>query len=352
MSFFFYFLITFLLSLSLTWLVKILMQSLGLVDQPGEIARKIHSQSKPVGGGIAVFVSFFSLTVAAYFLGSIGETISFNYLLALFFGGAVLMIGGLLDDIYNFSYFYQFIFPLISALIIVLFGIGPEVLTNPFGEVFDLAEISLSVVDLNGWIWLSDLIVFVWLTGMMFTTKLLDGLDGLVAGIVAIGALMIFFLSIHTRWYQPEMSVVSIIFAGACLGFLVWNWHPAKIFLGESGSLFCGFLLGSLAILSGGKIATTLLVMGIPVLDIIRVVIMRAKKDKSVFVGDNEHLHFRLIQSGLSQRQAVLLFYAISFSFGITTLFLQSSQKLVTLSFLGVLMLLIGVWFSKKDNNE
>lgn len=328
------------------------MEQMGFLDQPGEITRKIHDNPKPIGGGIAIFVSFFLFAGLAYLLGDVGETVNLNYLLALFLGGSVLMIGGFLDDIYDFRYIYQFIFPLISALIIVLFGIGPEVLTNPFGDVFDLAEISLSVVDLNGWVWLSDLVVFVWLTGMMFTTKLLDGLDGLVAGIVAIGALMIFFLSIHARWYQPEMSVISIIFAGACLGFLVWNWNPAKIFLGESGSLFCGFLLGSMAIIAGGKIATTLLVMGIPILDIIRVVIIRAKKGKPIFVGDKEHLHFQLIQSGLSQRQAVLLFYAISFAFGITTLFLQSSQKLVALSFLGILMLLIGVWFSRKNNNH
>ena len=161
---------------------------------------------------------------------------------------------------------------------------------------------------------------------------------------------MIFFLSRQPEWYQPEVAILAVIFFGACLGFLVWNWHPAKIFLGEGGSLFTGYVLGVLAIVSGGKIATTLLVVGIPMLDVLRVIIRRVQKRKPIFVGDNEHLHFKLIDSGLSQRQAVLLLYSISFLFGITTFFLQSKQKLIALSFLLVLMLLIGVWFSRREH--
>jgi UDP-GlcNAc:undecaprenyl-phosphate GlcNAc-1-phosphate transferase len=184
----------------------------------------------------------------------------------------------------------------------------------------------------------------------MFTTKILDGLDGLVTGVIGIGAILIFFVANQGQLPQPEVAILAIILFGTCLGFLIWNWHPAKIFLGEGGSLLTGFLLGALAIISGSKIATTLLVMGVPMLDVIRVVIIRIRKGNSIFVGDNEHLHFRLLVSGFNQRQAVLLLYAISFTFGMTTLFLQDSQKIIALLFLFVLMILAGVWLSKGKN--
>ncbi len=351
MELFIYFTTAFVLSLAATWLVKRYMKKWDIVDKTKDIKRKIHDEDKPLGGGVALFISFFVVVFIAYYFNDIGSSIDFIYLAALFIGGIIITVGGFLDDVYDFEYYYQFIPPILATLVIIIVGMGPEVITNPLGGVIRLENLTLSI---GGWEWvlLSDLLVFFWLMGMMFTTKLLDGLDGLVAGIVAIGALMIFFLSLQSQWYQPEMSVISLIFAASCLGFLVWNWHPASIFLGESGSLFTGFILGVLAIIAGGKIATALLVMGIPILDIIRVIIIRAKKGKSLVKGDQEHLHFRLIRKGLTQRQAVLLFYAISFLFGITTLFLQSKHKMIALLFLGVLMLLLGIWFLRQDKKK
>lgn len=340
--YFLYFFLAFFVSLFLTIGVRYLMLHLGIIDLPRTEERKIHKKKISLGGGLAIFVSFFIL--AFLFRNSLGHNISQNHLLALFLGGLVLMIGGIVDDKYKLKAKQQIWFPISAALIMVLFKIGPQVITNPLGGVFDIG-----FWHIGQFMVLADLVVFFWLMAMMFTTKLLDGLDGLVTGIVAIGALMVFFLSLQDPWYQPDVALLAILFAGACIGFLVWNWYPAKIFLGEGGSLFTGFMLGSLAIIAGGKIATTLLVMGIPMLDIVRVIILRIKRGKPIYVGDSEHLHFRLLQSGLSQRQAVLLFYAISFLFGITTLFLQSRQKLIALLFLFLLMLLLGLWFSKKE---
>lgn len=352
MSLFLYFTATFLSSLGLTWLVKKAMQKLQVVDRPADMKRKIHQQVKPLGGGIAVFLAFFISIFIAYSTADIGSSITLNHVLALFIGGLVLTVGGFLDDVYSFSYYPQLIPPVLASLAVIVFGIGPEALTNPFGGVFHLDNVTLSFGPIENWVLLSDLVVFVWLMGVMFTTKLLDGLDGLVSGIVTIGAIVIFFLTLQPQWYQPEMSVVSIILVAAMLGFLIWNWHPAKIFLGESGSLLAGFLLGSLAILSGAKIATGLLVLGVPMLDMVRVIIRRAQKDQHIFVGDKEHLHFKLLRSGLDQKQSVLLFYSISFLFGISTIFLQSKHKLIALLFLLVLMLIIGVWFSKQDQDN
>ena len=336
-----YFFLAFFLSLILTVGVRYLMRRFGIVDEARKEDRKIHKKSVPLGGGLAIFASFFIL--AFLFRNNFSENFDVVHLLGLFLGGLIIIIGGIFDDKYKLKAKQQIWFPIIAALVVVLFKIGPEIITNPFGGVF-----YLSTWQVGQYMILANLLVFFWLMAMMFTTKLLDGLDGLVTGVVSIGAIMIFFLSLQAQWFQPDVALLSILFAGSCVGFLIWNWYPAKIFLGEGGSLFTGFMLGALAIVSGGKIATTLLVMGMPMLDIIRVVFLRIKKGKPIYVGDSEHLHFRLLQSGLTQRQAVLLFYSISFLFGVTTLFLQSSQKLIALIFLFILMLLLGVWFSRK----
>ncbi|PIZ95707.1 MAG: hypothetical protein COX81_00335 [Candidatus Magasanikbacteria bacterium CG_4_10_14_0_2_um_filter_37_12] len=343
-----YFIFAFFLSLFITAIVRMVMQKYHIVDIPRTKTRKIHKKKIPLGGGLAIFISFF-LIIFLLLSNSFGQEILPKHIWGLFFGGLVLMVGGILDDKYNLKAKYQILFPILAALTVILFGIGPHEITNPLGGVFTLDQWVLSVGTLGNWVVLADTLVFCWLMGMMFTTKFLDGLDGLVTGVVSIGAMMIFFLSLQAQWYQPEVALFSIVFAGCCLGFLVWNWHPAKIFLGEGGSLFTGFMIGSLAIISGGKIATTLLVMGIPALDVIRVIMRRIQKKKPIHIGDNEHLHFKLIESGLTQRQAVLLMYVISFLFGVTTLFLQSSEKLVALVFLFILMLLLGVWFGKKS---
>lgn len=349
MAYISYFAFTFFLSLILTFGLRGLMTVLGAVDQPKREKRKIHTKQIPLGGGLAIFLSFLAATGFMFYTGEIGETLRMSTIVGLFLGGAILMIGGFLDDKHALRPRYQLVFPILAALTIVLFGVYPDAITNPSGGVIELDQAVVPFGGVEDWIMLADIIVFFWLMGMMYTTKFLDGLDGLVGGIVAIGAFMIFFLSLQPEWFHPEVALLSLAFAGACLGFLVWNWHPAKIFLGEGGSLFTGFTLGTLAILSQGKIATTILVIGVPMLDVIRVLIRRIQKKRPVYVGDNEHLHFRLLNSGLSQRQTVLLMYAISFLFGVTTLFLQSRQKMIALIFLLVLMLLLAVWFSKED---
>lgn len=348
--YFLYFLFTFILSLILTGFIAIVMRRIGIVDRVKRETRKIHRRTVPLGGGWAVFLSIFIVTMVMMFSGDhfVLDIVPRN-LVGLGIGGLVLMIGGTIDDKYSLRPRYQLAFPILATLVIILFGIGPHEITNPFGGTFDLSRWSIVIDHIGNWVVLADFLVFIWLMGMMYTTKFLDGLDGLVSGVVAIGALIIFFLALQPIWYQPDVALLAIIFAGALVGFLVWNWHPAKIFLGEGGSLFAGFMLGSLAIISGGKIATTLLVVALPMLDVIRVVIRRYQKNKPIYQADKEHLHFRLLDSGLSQRQAVLLFYTISLLFGMSTLFLQSRQKLIALVFLFILMLLIGVWFSKKE---
>ncbi len=337
---FFIFLFALFLCFFLSIGVGMLMRKWGVVDRPKALARKIHKKPIPLGGGVAIYATVFLLLGVLYTTGLIGVQVGMKEILALFCGGTILMIGGLIDDKFPLSPLKQLVGPFLASLIVIFIGVKPLDIATPFGSTISFGSV------------ISGIIVFVWLMVTMYTTKLLDGLDGLVSGIVAIGALVIFFLTRQTLWFQPEVGYVALVFGGASLGFLLLNWHPAKLFLGEGGSLFAGFMLGSLAIISGSKIATTLLVMGVPMLDVVRVIIRRIQLKKSIFVGDNEHLHFKLLQSGLSQKQTVLLFYTVALLCGLTGLFVQSSQKIIALLFLVVLMVLLGVWFTIKDSNN
>jgi UDP-GlcNAc:undecaprenyl-phosphate/decaprenyl-phosphate GlcNAc-1-phosphate transferase len=170
----------------------------------------------------------------------------------------------------------------------------------------------------------------------------LDGLDGLVSGVTTIGAIIIFIVSL--TWDVPlaGTSALALIVSGLFGGFLIWNFFPAKIFLGEAGSTLAGFLLGILAIISGGKIATALLVMGIPILDAVWVISRRLFLEKtSPTHADRKHLHFRLLDAGLSHRQAVLLIYLLVVLFGSLSLYNTTQGKLILLGLVVVTMLVL-----------
>ncbi len=342
------FLVAFVLGLFFTYLIKNLAYKYNIVDQPEIGGRKIHLKPVAQLGGLAIFLSF-SLVILYYAFFS--EKILAGYLLpkhiwGLIIGGFLLMIGGYLDDKYNLNPFHQIIWPVFSALAIIAAGIGLVYITNPFGGTWYLDTIKLELFKLGNLpyyitLW-ADLLVFFWILGMVYTTKFLDGLDGLVSGVGAIGSFIIFALSLSKTVGQPETALLSLIFGGALLGFLVFNFHPAKIFLGEGGSTFVGFMLAVLAIISGAKIATALLIMGIPILDVIWVIVRRwLFEKKSPFWADKKHLHFRLLDIGLSHRQAVLLLYLVTAVFGLTSLFLKSREKFLVLGILVVFMIVL-----------
>ena len=156
---------------------------------------------------------------------------------------------------------------------------------------------------------------------------------------------MIVLLSMTAAYFQPDVAVLSVIAFGAFVGFLFWNFHPSMIFLGEGGSTYVGFVLGVLAVISGGKLATALLVLGIPLLDLLWVVLRRYSKGgmKRIFKADRKHLHHRLFDLGWGQRRIMILYIFVATCFGVSTLFLQSREKFVALVTLAFLML-IAAW--------
>jgi len=345
-EFFVAFALAFFTSLFLTFAVSRFAVRRQIVDLPdGE--RRFHKQATPTLGGLAVYFSFLAVTLVMLFTGYLTDgNIPLRQLLGILAGGLVLMLGGYLDDRYRLSPVQSVPFPIAASLLVVFSGIQAVSVHNPFsGAVLQLDNILLYGVPLA-----SGLVVFLWTMGMTYTTKILDGMDGLVTGISAIAGIIIFGLSLTPDVQQPQTALLAIIFAGSMLGFLILNFYPARIFLGEGGSTFAGFMLAILAIVSGGKIATAILVMGIPVLDTAWVIMLRLFNRQSPFKGDRRHLHYKLMDVGLSEPQAVLFLYALTGIFGVSALFLQSLGKLIALGILVLVMtaIILGLFVAYK----
>jgi len=352
------FISAFLLVLFFVPLVKRLALKLKIVDIP-RLARKIHSRPTPLLGGLAVFLGLALVIAGLTFFSDelVVRTIKFKYIIAILLGAGWLLIGGVLDDKYDLKPRQQIIWPILATITVIAGGIGVKFITNPLGGIIDFNQWQITLFALADMPYrltiLADLFSFFWILGMIYTTKYLDGLDGLVAGNTVIASLVLFFLSLSSAVHQPETALLALVMAGAFLGFLVFNRHPAKIFLGEAGSTLAGFLLAVIAIIAGAKIATTLLIMGIPILDAIWVILRRMFWEKrSPFVGDRKHLHFRLLDAGLTHQQAVLFLYLIAIIFGLIALFLQTQAKAIALLTLLGFMVILGLVVVKKRRNN
>ncbi len=329
-----YFSVVMVVSVVLTVLVAYCARAFAVLDAPdGE--KKRHGRSVPLLGGIALFGAFWLAIAYALQHPQYGIELLRTKLIAAFIGSSMLLAIGVIDDIKPYSARIRFFLVVLAIAITVAVGGGLTTVTNPFGGIVKLGSMFGSVL------------VFGWLLGMTFTTKILDGLDGLATGITLIGAVIIVCLTQTKLYYQPNVSLVAIIFAASCLGFLLFNFYPARIFLGESGSMILGFMLGVLAVIGGGKLATTLLVMALPIVDLARVMYRRYRVGQSIFTGDRQHLHFKLVDAGISVRQSVLIYYVLALVFGVTTLFLQSIQKVYALLFAVVIVAI----FIIKSNN-
>ena len=326
---------SFLLTVLIVPLIARFAKQQRIVDDPKTAARKVHAAPIPLLGGTAIFISsFLILFVLRVFHLANFSLIPDRYLFGVFAAGLIIIIGGYLDDRYNLRPSRQILFPVIAALVVIFFGINIGFITNPFGGAASSIFYISSIVG--------SVIVFFWLMGMMYTAKFLDGLDGLVSGMAVIASLIIFLVSLDWDVTRSATGLWALVLMGSALGFWVYNWQPAKIFLGEGGALFIGFMLGVLSIISGSKITTTLLVVGIPALDVLWVIIQRLFKKESPFShADRKHLHFQLLSVGLSKRESVLLLYLIALAFGSLAIFSTSSGKVISLALLIILMILL-----------
>jgi len=349
---------TFSASLIFTMLVIWLAQKWHIVDKPDPSnPKKLHSHSVALWGGAAIFLAF-NLVVFfySYFTSDLtGDTMTGRNILGIVTGAVFLLIGGLLDDKYNLKPKYQIIFPILAVISVIVCGIGIDSVSNPLGgEAIKLNSWQYNLFWHQGFpykltIW-ADLFTFIWLLCIIYTTKILDGLDGLVSGLTVIASAFIFLISLNnTDIIQYDVALLAIIVMGAYAGFLVFNFNPASIFLGESGSTLAGFLIGSLSIISGSKVGVTLILLSIPILDFFWTIIRRLSEKRSPFSGaDRKHLHHRLLDAGFSVKSAVLFFYSICLVFGVLIYNLQdlglSEIVLITLACLIFMLILAFIY--------
>lgn len=332
-----------------------IMRRLGAVTVPKPTAQggRYPGRRIPyVGGWVTIATFFLVLGYFALFREAdlFGGILREKYVWGLFIAAIVYLIGGFLDDKYKLPPRWQALPGLLAIGVVVASGIGIESIRNPLGGIIPLNQWSFTLFshgDLPYRIVLwADLFTLIWLSGMDYSMQWIDGIDGLSAGIAAIGFLVIFGLSLSAQVMQPEIAFLSIIMAGALIGFLPYFWPSAKMLAGQAGGQFWGFLLGVLAILSGAKIATALLVMWIPIMDVARLIAMRVWQKRSPFKGDANHIHHWLLRAGLSERQTVILLYAISAAAGGLALGLEGVEKLIALTTLagGALIFFYFLW--------
>ena len=337
------FIISLLMSYFLTLLAKKLSFKFKILDYPNE-ERKIHHQPIALLGGWAIYLSFSILTLLfIIFFPDLILTynISFWQVIGIIIAGLILMVSGTFDDKYNLNAGQQLSLTILACLVIIFSGTTIKFITRPGGGIIDLGGSQISFLGQEFYL-IGTVLTFFWLLIITNTTKLLDGLDGLASGITGIGMIILFIVSLFWDAPQSGTSILILRLAGSIFGFLILNFHPAKIFLGNGGSTFLGLAIGVMAIISGAKIATALLVMGLPLLDMVWVIIQRLRKGESPFKhADQKHLHFRLLSLGLSKRQTVLSLYLISLFFGFIALFQGTIGKLTSLTILVLFIIII-----------
>jgi len=318
-----------LIALAVTPLVRKLAFRIGAVDRPNE--RKVHAGIMPRMGGLGIYIAF----VAAALLFAPRSAQLTGILLA----NTLIVITGILDDTRDLSPKIKLLGQVLAALVLMEYGFEVKFLTLPLeGGIVYLER--------------ADTIFTVfWLVGVTNAVNLIDGLDGLAAGTSAIAATTMSVVALMTG--QIQAFVLGLILVGAIVGFLKYNFHPASIFMGDTGSMLLGFNLAALAILGMTKSVTVIslllpvIILGIPILDTLWAIVRRASRGKHIFEADKKHLHHRLLQIGLSHRNTVLVIYGVNLFLGAAAILIQTLGNLWSLAavaVLAVLLLLFARW--------
>lgn len=306
----FSFALAFLITFASVPIVRVIAFKLNAVDVPRD-NRRMHKRPIPRMGGAAIFLGFI-VSVACF------TAVIDHELIAILAGALIIVVVGILDDIYQLKPLIKLLGQVLAAVVVIWGGVRIDFFSNPFvmGE---------TVINLN---FLSIPVTFVWIILITNAVNLIDGLDGLAASISGISALALVFLSIVMG--IPNIGVVLVAVAGACFGFLPFNQHPAKIFMGDTGALFLGFILSTLSIQGFFKGFTVLsllipvLVLGIPLFDTSFAILRRLVKRQGIMHADRGHLHHKLIDRGFSQRETVTMLCTMSSMLAFTAVVLST----------------------------
>lgn len=306
----------------------------GLMDRPERYG--LTRAAIPYYGGIAMFLAFF---VGVMFFVSlsrplIGVLVAVGFIVAMSFA----------DDRFQLSPKFRLAGQVIAALIVVASGIGVRSFTNPFGGVVPLDQIKFEFFG-------SEILLFgalftvLWIVFVVNSMNFFDGVPGLLSGVSCLAFFVLALLSLRAGHVidQTQLTYLSVILVGVTAAFLIFDFPQPKILMGDTGSMFLGFLLAVAAIFSGGKVATVLIVLGFPLLDALWSILRRVLSGRSPFKGDLNHLHHKLLQAGYSERQVILILYGVAAFFGGLALFLTAFQKMIAIGAIVIAMILLGI---------
>ncbi|KKB35933.1 glycosyltransferase family 4 protein [Bacillus thermotolerans] len=319
---FFAFIICILASLAITPLVKKMAIAVGAVDKPNY--RKVHQRIMPRMGGLAIFFSFM---IGVWILQPQSP-----YNAAIIIGGLIIIVTGVLDDRFELSAKLKLGGQLLAALVVVVYGgVHMEFITLPFGGEMEFGFLSVPLTIL-------------WIVGITNAINLIDGLDGLAAGVSSIALLTISLMAAM----KGDLYVMSIalLVLGSTLGFLRYNFHPAKIFMGDTGALFLGYIIAVLSLL-GFKNVTVIsliipiIILGVPISDTFFAIIRRKLNKQPISAPDKSHLHHCLLRMGYTHKQTVLIIYAIASMFGLAAIIF--SMATVWGAFLLIAVLIVAI---------
>lgn len=307
----------------------------GLVDVPNE--RKIHKAPISRLGGIAIWLStmltFLFLVLLSYY--PYGSLLS-----GILLGGSLMFLLGLVDDIYNLDAKFKLIIQLSIATIVYLLGVKIDILFNPFGSAIDLGVFSYPITVL-------------WIVGISNAVNFIDGVDGLAGSVITVNSITLALVSAAMTpavmtVAQPITPLIAFILAGSMLAFLTFNFNPAKIFMGDSGALFSGFLLATLSIagvMKGATLAILLpfLVLAVPIMDITYSSLRRIMKGTSPFVADAEHIHHKLLKAGFSQKITVAILTSVAIVGGAIATYFTGTLKHYFIYIAILILIMVGL---------
>lgn len=290
------------IALLATPLVKRLAIAIGAVDIPKD-ERRVHTKAMPLMGGLAIYL--------AVMIGMLCFLPINRRTLAIMGGGTVILISGIIDDSRELSPKMKVVFQVAAAILLLIGGISIDFVTNPFSQSGNVYALGLLAIPLT---------IF-WVVGITNTINLIDGLDGLAAGVTMIASF--FLMLVASKFEQPQVALMAALLMGGCAGFLPYNFNPAKLFMGDTGALFLGFMLAVITIdgvmksIATVAIVVPIIILGVPIFDTFFAIVRRTMQGRNFAEADKGHLHHRLLAKGYGQKKTVLILYAITAVFGI-----------------------------------
>lgn len=328
------FAVAFVLSLATTPLAIKIAPKIGAMDIPKD-GRRMHTKSMPRFGGMAIFVG----TTASMLIFMHGDP----RVPGIVIGGVLIYILGVIDDLKNLPAKVKFLGQTVIAVVMYMYDVRIEFISNFFGD--GKSELGAAVCFI---------VTILWIVGITNTVNLIDGLDGLAAGTSAIASLCIAYVAYIHGMYLACAAMLAL--AGGALGFLPFNFYPAKIFMGDGGSLYLGFMLSTLSILGPVKSATIVaviipvLVLGVPIFDTAFAIFRRMVNKRPIMEADKGHLHHRLMQLGYGQRRATLMLYSVSGIMGVAAVTFSRGLWVETLGLFAIAFLMIYIFLTDANH--